>query len=77
MLEEFYALNQRMNLSISECRKLPLPIRKWYINKLIKTANAQNKAIESRSKTKKTSNSNSSENIDISKVNKFFAKFEK
>ena len=77
MLEEFFILNQRMNLSISECKKLPVTIRKWYIQRIIRSINSQSNQLNSLSSTENKNNStkNSSNEIDINKVGKFFSKF--
>ena len=76
ILEEIFLLNQRMNLSISECKKLPIPIRKWYINRIIKLSNS-NKIQVSKKSHKKSRSEKPAKDIDINKVNKFFSKFDK
>ena len=35
-LEEIYILIKELNFSYSDAKKIPLPYRKWFINRLIK-----------------------------------------
>ena len=67
-----------MNISISECRKMPIQVRKWFVNRSIEQINNQKLSPKKQSQTKQKNNSaNPAKDIDIGKVNKFFKKFEK
>jgi hypothetical protein len=71
-MEEFFLLNQHMNLSISDIRKLPVRVRHWFIKRVVK------KFDETQKINKNQSNQTSkkpAKDIDMNKVDKFFAKF--
>ena len=65
-----------MHLSITECKKLPIRIRKWYVNKVISQLNKEASSLNG-AKPNKNNGANPAKEIDINKVNKFFSKFEK
>ena len=77
ILEEIFVLNQKMNLSISECKKLPIPIRKWYIGRVIKMIDSQKQQYKLKKAVTKNNSEKPAKEIDINKVDKFFAKFDK
>lgn len=66
-----------MNLSISESKKLPVSVRKWYINKILRKIEKENKQVVKNQTYKKSEDAKPASEIDIGKVNKFFKKFEK
>ena len=38
MLEEFYLLQKNINLSYTELKTMPVRIRRWYLERLVKEA---------------------------------------
>ena len=61
-----------MNLDIESIKKLPIRVRHWFIKRLIKK---QEKVRQSDNHTKPTSKEKPVSEIDMNKVDKFFAKF--
>ncbi len=74
MFEEFFLLNQKMNLSLTECKRLPIYVRKWYIDRITKLVERQKIQYQKHSDNK-TKKEKPVKDIDIDKVNKFFSKF--
>ena len=74
MFEEFFLLNQKMNLSLTECKRLPIYVRKWYIDRVTKLVEQQKAQYQNYSSSK-TKKEKPVKDIDIDKVNKFFSKF--
>ena len=74
LLEEFFILNQQMNLSITEARNLPIRMRHWFIKRIIRKLE-KNNSIASNSVNKKAKTKKPAKDIDMNKVDKFFAKF--
>ena len=74
LLEEYFVLNQQMNLAISEIKNLPIRIRHWFIKRIIR----KNEKISQTSspQKQKSDTQKPAKNIDINKVDKFFAKFD-
>ena len=64
-------------MSISESKNLPVRVRKWYINKVLKRIENDNKTYKKSQTSEKTKEAKPASEIDIGKVNKFFKKFEK
>jgi hypothetical protein len=58
---------------------MPIQIRLWWIEQITKKINKFNEVntMSSRTSSKKTIQENSDQSLDISKVDKFFKKFEK
>ena len=63
-----------MNLSITEIKKMPVRVRHWFIKRII-TKLEKNKKSSNQSSNSNTSAKKPQNNIDMNKVDKFFAKF--
>ena len=79
MLEQLWIVTEHSNVTLSEVKAMPIQIRLWWIDKITQKISMMNKASQDSINTtnKKTTQENSSKSLDISKVDKFFKKFEK
>ena len=62
-----------LNMSYADIRTLPIRYRRWFIERLAKHFDAQNKTTKAASVIK----SEKSKGVDMTNVEKFFSKFQK
>ena len=76
LLEEYYVLSENTSLSLTEIRHMPIPVRRWYLDRLVSDLRKKNEIYSNTKNKKKNNKSKSVSDININKVNKFFKKFE-